>query len=83
MEKLNAGDIDPLKAQFEVENFWAGALRDAAIDGEVQTGSLMAGQSVGLADKIMPIKEIIGELVQDAEAELQRLHTVFHGTVCT
>jgi len=83
MEKLNAGDIDPIKAQFEVENFWAGALREAAIEGDVQTGSLMAGQSVGLADKIMPIKAIIAELVQDAETELQRLHAVFHGTACT
>ena len=83
MEKLNAGQIDPIRAQFEVENFWAGALREAAIDGDVQTGSLMAGQSVGLADKIMPIKNIIAELVQDAEDELQRLHAVFHGTICT
>jgi enoyl-[acyl-carrier protein] reductase II len=33
----------------------------------------MAGQSVGLADKIMPIKGIIDELVNDAEAELQNL----------
>ena len=45
----------------------------AAIEGDVEKGSLMAGQSVGLADKIMPIKGIIDELVHDAEAELQKL----------
>ena len=42
----------------------------------------MAGQSVGLADKVMPIKGIIAELIQDAETELQRLHQLFH-TTCT
>jgi enoyl-[acyl-carrier protein] reductase II len=78
MKKLNSGTIDPQQAQFEVENFWAGALREAAIEGKVRSGSLMAGQSVGLADKVMPIRDIIAELVEDAETELQRLHEVFN-----
>lgn len=73
MRKLTDESIDTQQAQYEVENFWAGALRSAALDGDVEKGSLMAGQSVGLADKIMPIKSIIEELVNDAEAELQNL----------
>ena len=77
MERLDRGAIDPQQAQFEVENFWAGALREAALEGKVKTGSLMAGQSVGLAGKIMPLRDIIAELVQDAETEIQRLHQVF------
>ena len=72
MQKLKDGAIDLQQAQFEVENFWAGALRSAAIDGDVDGGSLMAGQSVGLADKIMPISSIMDELVNDAEDELQK-----------
>jgi enoyl-[acyl-carrier protein] reductase II len=78
ISRLDRGTIDPQQAQFEVENFWAGARREAAIEGNVHSGSLMAGQSVGLADKVMPIRDIIAELVQDAETELQRLHEVFH-----
>lgn len=73
MQKLKEAAIDTQQAQYEVENFWAGALRSAAIDGDVEMGSLMAGQSVGLADKIMPIGGIVDELVTDAEAELQKL----------
>ena len=73
MQKLKDNSIDTQQAQYEVEHFWAGALRKAAIDGDVEQGSLMAGQSVGLADKILPIAGIIDELVGDAEAELQRL----------
>jgi enoyl-[acyl-carrier protein] reductase II len=38
----------------------------------------MAGQSVGLVDKIQPLKEIINEIVNDAESELQRLNTIFN-----
>jgi enoyl-[acyl-carrier protein] reductase II len=73
MQKLKNKTIDIQEAQYEVENFWAGALKSAAIDGDVEKGSLMAGQSVGLADRIMPIKGIIEELVNDAETELQKL----------
>ena len=82
IDRLDRGAIDPQQAQFEVENFWAGALREAAVEGKVHSGSLMAGQSVGLADKILPIREILAELIRDAETELQRLHELFHDT-CT
>lgn len=77
MEKLEKKRIDQQQAQFEVENFWVGALRDAAIDGNVERGSLMAGQSVGLVNRIKPIQGIIDEMVEDAESELQRLNKMF------
>ena len=48
-----------------------GALRKAVIDGDVDYGSLMAGQSVGLVDKIVPVKELIAELITDASATLE------------
>ncbi len=80
MYKLEKKLIDQQQAQYEVENFWVGALRDAVIDGNVQRGSLMAGQSVGLVDKIKPIQGIIDEMVDDAESELQRLNKIFMGT---
>jgi enoyl-[acyl-carrier protein] reductase II len=53
-------------------------LRKAVVDGDVDFGSLMAGQSVGLIHEIKPIKEIIQQLMQEAEAELQRLHSLFN-----
>ncbi|MCP4693977.1 MAG: 2-nitropropane dioxygenase, partial [Desulfobacterales bacterium] len=74
---LESHRIDQREAQFEVEKFWMGALRNAAVDGDIKKGSLMAGQSVGLVGEIMPIKAIINEMNQDAEAELQRLHAIF------
>ncbi len=73
LNKLDNQIIDREEAQFEVERFWVGALKDAAVDGDVAKGSLMAGQSVGLVSDIMPLKGIIDGMVEDAENELGRL----------
>jgi hypothetical protein len=39
----------------------------------------MAGQSVGLVDKIMPVADILKELVRDTEAELRRVRDALKG----
>ena len=67
------GEITHEQAQFEVEKYWVGALRRAVVDGDVESGSLMAGQSVGLVDKEQSLKEILDELVHDAENELAKI----------
>ncbi len=71
--KLDRGEIHRHQAQEEVEKYWMGALRRAVVDGDVKNGSLMAGQSVGLVQKIQPIADIIQELVAETEAELRRV----------
>ena len=40
----------------------------------------MAGQSVGLVNKIKPIQGIIDEIVNDAESELKRIDKIFMET---
>jgi enoyl-[acyl-carrier protein] reductase II len=66
IEKFKAGDLDMGAAQLEIEHYWAGALRRAVIDGDVEFGSVMAGQSVGMVKKEQPVAEILQELVQEA-----------------
>jgi len=78
LNKLDNNLLDKLEAQFKVEEFWAGALRSAVIDGDTERGSLMAGQSVGLVDKVQPLKEIMVEMVSQAESEMQRLKGVLN-----
>ena len=70
LKELEAGTIHRQQAQDEVEKFWVGALRRAAVDGDVDNGSLMAGQAVGLMNNIMPISDLIVELLTDANNEL-------------
>ena len=73
IRKLEEGSIHRQEAQMEVEKFWMGALRRAVVEGDVETGSLMAGQSVGLMDRIVPVRELIDELLADASAELDQV----------
>src|ERR1700712_5460973 len=69
-DKLLAGEVTKEEAQLLVERFWAGALRRAVIDGDIETGSVMAGQSVGMVTSIQPVAEIIQELIGQAVAAL-------------
>lgn len=69
---LDAGAVDMAEAQLQIEHYWAGALRRAVIDGDVDNGSLMAGQSVGMVTSEESAADIIAALVQQAEAALQK-----------
>ncbi|MCQ8240675.1 NAD(P)H-dependent flavin oxidoreductase [Rhizosaccharibacter radicis] len=66
LRRFQSGELSKEAAQLEIEHFWAGALRRAVIDGDVDGGSVMAGQSVGMVSSIQPIPEIIAELVEQA-----------------
>jgi len=67
---LDQGRIDMSEAQLEIEKFWAGALRRAVIDGDVENGSVMAGQSVGMVTEEQPVAEIIGQVLRECETAL-------------
>jgi enoyl-[acyl-carrier protein] reductase II len=67
---LDQGAIEMAEAQLQIEHYWAGALRRAVIDGDVESGSVMAGQSVGMVTKEEPVADIIQELVDEAAAAL-------------
>ncbi len=68
--RFDSGELSQKEAQLEIEHFWAGALRRAVVDGDVEHGSLMAGQSVGLVTREQSTAEIIAELVDQALAAI-------------
>jgi enoyl-[acyl-carrier protein] reductase II len=68
---LDEGAIEMAEAQLQIEHYWAGALRRAVIDGDVDSGSVMAGQSVGMVNREEPVAAIIQELVDEAAAALE------------
>lgn len=65
--------ISPREAAMKLEEFWIGGLRKAAIDGNIEEGSMMAGQSIGLVDEILPVKEIIDKLIEEAAEEMENI----------
>ncbi|OYV41506.1 MAG: 2-nitropropane dioxygenase [Rhodospirillales bacterium 20-64-7] len=69
-DKFLAGELNKDEAQLSIERFWAGALRRAVIEGDIEQGSVMAGQSVGLVRSIQPVSQIIQELIDQAVAAL-------------
>ena len=68
--QFESGEVSLEEGQLAIEKYWAGALRRAVIDGDIDNGSLMAGQSVGLINKEQSTVEIIEELIAQAESYL-------------
>ena len=69
---LDRGEIAMAEAQLQIEHYWAGALRRAVIDGDIENGSLMAGQSVGMLKQEEPVAAIIEKLMAQSEDALTR-----------
>ena len=64
--QYRSGELDKKAAQLKIEHFWAGALRKAVMDGDIENGSVMAGQSVGLVTQEQSMQDIMDELVFQA-----------------
>ncbi|MGI6632468.1 MAG: enoyl-[acyl-carrier-protein] reductase FabK [Bacillota bacterium] len=60
----------------ELEELGAGRLRAATVDGDVENGSLMAGQIAALVTKVEPARDIIQDIMRTAEEALQRIDAV-------
>ncbi|MBB4154916.1 enoyl-[acyl-carrier protein] reductase II [Sphingomonas jinjuensis] len=71
-QKLDDTALALAEAQLEIEHYWAGALRRAVIDGDVEHGSVMAGQSVGMVTREEPVATIIESLMDEAASALER-----------
>ncbi|MFG6282644.1 nitronate monooxygenase [Sphingomonas sp. S6] len=71
-QSLDEGSVAMAEAQLQIEHYWAGALRRAVIDGDVEHGSVMAGQSVGMVTKEEPIADIIANLMAEAATALDK-----------
>jgi enoyl-[acyl-carrier protein] reductase II len=69
-DRFQSGELDKEAAQLEIEKFWAGALRRAVIDGDIEMGSVMAGQSVGMVTAEQSIADILQELVAQTTSAL-------------
>jgi enoyl-[acyl-carrier protein] reductase II len=61
----------------EYEQLGAGKLRAAVVEGDVEWGSLMAGQSAALVNDIRPAAQIIKELFAGAERIVNSLPNTF------
>lgn len=61
----------------ELEELGKGKLRAAVVDGDVEYGSVMAGEISGLIKDIKPVKAIIEDIIREAEELLDSLCSRF------
>jgi enoyl-[acyl-carrier protein] reductase II len=71
--QLERRQITAREAGRQLEEFWIGALRKAVVEGDVERGSLMAGQSVGLVREVLPVRGIIERLLDEAAGEAEKI----------
>lgn len=67
-EELEGRCVDPA----ELEKLGVGKLRAAMVDGDIDHGSVMAGQISGMVNGIKPAADIISEISAEAEEVLRR-----------
>lgn len=63
----------------ELERFTLGSLRRAVFDGDVKTGSLMAGQVAGQLHEIKPVAQIFEEMDAEYKACVRSLYAAIDG----
>lgn len=76
LEKIEKGEVSPADAFLSLEHFWAGALRRAVQEGDVERGSLMAGEIVELVSEEKSIEDIVSKIVAEAEDYLNKIQCV-------
>ena len=72
MQEFIRREYDPSISNEELEKYGSGALRLAAREGDVVHGSVMVGQSAAMVHKEQPAREIIEEIMAEAEVLLMR-----------
>ncbi|ADQ14976.1 enoyl-[acyl-carrier-protein] reductase FabK [Halanaerobium hydrogeniformans] len=68
LDKLEQEGVDPKK----IEELGTGKLRDAVVDGDIKEGSVMAGQIAGMISEIKDVKEIMDDIIRDAESVIKK-----------
>jgi enoyl-[acyl-carrier protein] reductase II len=56
----------------EFIHYGSGTLRAAIVDGDVAQGSVMAGQSSGLVSDVVPVHDLVGRIISEAEDAMRR-----------
>jgi len=75
-------DLEKKGVSFEeLELLGSGRLKLAVVEGDIDQGSLMSGQIAGLVKDIKPCKEIIENIIFDAEKRLNLLNSLIRGEI--
>jgi len=68
------------RSREEIDALTIGGLRRAAVDGDVETGSVMMGQISGMISDVLPVGELFGQIMAEASARIQDISRRFGAT---
>jgi enoyl-[acyl-carrier protein] reductase II len=63
----------------QAEEMLVGSLRRAVVEGDLERGSFMVGQSAGLIDEIKPVKQIIEDILKEFKETVEKLRGYIGG----
>ena len=72
-QRIAQGAITIHEAESEIEGFWRGRLRDAVVNGNIKTGALMSGESVGFVKKIEQVEDILNDFIAGSDLFLSNI----------
>jgi len=70
-KKIRELEVENLQ---QAEELLVGSLRKAVVDGNVDEGSFMAGQCVGLISEIKHVEEVIKDIMKEFDMAVERLN---------
>ncbi|ETZ04813.1 NAD(P)H-dependent flavin oxidoreductase [Holospora undulata] len=65
VKDIEEGTLSLEEGKMKIEQFWSGALYRAVIEGDIEYGSVMAGQSVGMIKSKESCKQVIQTLLKE------------------
>ncbi|MDR2267871.1 MAG: nitronate monooxygenase [Holosporaceae bacterium] len=73
LAKFEKGEVTLDNGRLSLEHFWAGSLRRAVRDGDIDRGSLMSGQIVEIVKEEKSVTEIVSSILREAENFLEKI----------
>ncbi|MDR0753430.1 MAG: nitronate monooxygenase [Holosporaceae bacterium] len=73
LAKFIKGEITLDNGKLSLEHFWAGSLRRAVQEGDLDRGSLMSGQIIEIIKEERSLREIIDTVLREAEEFLSKI----------
>ena len=61
------------KGREEIDSVSIGGLRRAAVEGDVENGSLMMGQIAGMISDVLPVKELFDQIMAEASEMMKAM----------
>ena len=65
------------RSREEIDSVSIGGLRRAAVEGNIEEGSVMMGQIAGMISNVLPVKELFDQMMAEALERINEISRLF------